>query len=192
MRGPATAILLALLALFSMPLLPAAPQAQQGTGNHPPSILEVVLNLEKGDNAYYGLVGEPIEGYVRVVDPDGDPVSVVVNFTGPENRSVELQEGETPGVFPICVDTSSWAPGRYKMAVLVVDARGARATYTEPREIWLRKELSPPPESGIWVYTGLGLLSCLLVAMALAFSKALAAGRREMRRGPSWLSPEVY
>jgi len=169
--------LLALPGLFSS----SAPLSSIAAENRAPEVKALALELEEEQDHYVAEVGTRIKGFVRAEDPDGDEISLaMMNFTkvnGEFNKSFVLQEGEEPGLFIIDVATDGWETGRYMMFIILEDEQGARSMYEIPSELWLRIELTAPPGSDVWVYSGLVLLSGLIFVMAVAFSRAVERRR---------------
>jgi len=171
-------LLLVLQNFFSSP--PGPPPSASGE-NNAPEVMSFSLELEKEQDHYVATVGTRIKGFVRAEDPDGDRISTaMMNFTkveGKLNMSFTLQEGDEPGLFIINISTDDWETGRYKMFIVLEDEHGARSTYEISSELWLRIELPAPPGSDVWVYSGLIILSGLILVIAMAFSRAIEKRR---------------
>ena len=187
---------LALLLVLAFLLSPMAQaQASQGGGS-PPQIKEVKFLK------WPEVVGEEIEGYAIVVDPDGDLANVTVIFelTGrwaegvPEDQRIRVVKAENAGPgsdkFEFHASTDGWAPGEYAVAVLAVDRANHTTRYDYNRRLALRLEFGPPEGAVMWTYFGFGLFLCLVFAMAAAFSRALRPRGFEKPVIPSY--PEIY
>ncbi len=179
MKFPVLLAVLMVLLLASFP-----PQASTGE-NGPPVVKEVHFT------SWPEVVGEPIEGYVVVEDPDGDVVSVVLVFslTGewaegvPEEQRTRVIEAESEGPgrtkFSFHASTDGWAPGAYNITVLARDAANHTTEYPYGELLELRLELGAPKRAFTWIYVGFGVLICLFAVMATAYSAAM---RKEFRR----------
>ena len=149
--------------------------------NSAPEVVSFSLELEKEQDHYVVTVGTRIRGFVKARDPDGDRISTaMMNFTkvGEQlNMSFVLQEGDEPGSFIIDIPTDGWETGRYMMFIVLEDEHGARSIYEIWSELWLRMELPAPPGSDVWIYSGLVILSGLILVIAVAFSRAMEKRR---------------
>ncbi|OYT52262.1 hypothetical protein B6U66_02515 [Candidatus Bathyarchaeota archaeon ex4484_135] len=191
MKGPL--ILIFLLAFLLAPFHHA--QAAQEPGA-PPQIKEVKFLK------WPEVIGEAVEGYVVVIDPDGDlaNVTVVFELTGqwakgvPEDRRIRTAKAENAELgsnkFEFCVSTEGWAPGEYMVVVLAIDRANHTAEYICKDRLALRLELRPPEGALRWAYLGFGLFLCLVFVMTAAFSKVLRPRVPEKPIMPFY--PEIY